>query len=138
MIYGFVLDGMIFLVSPLPDDVIAVRVVCYIFGMVFCAIGVSLFFHTYISPEAYELFVKELSAKFKININKFKTGYDCASCLVGVALSFIFFGLWHFEGVKLGTVFCALINGWLIGRASFIMERLFDFKDALKLRKYFE
>lgn len=138
VLYGLVLDLMIIIVSPIPADIIAVRVACYLFGMVFCALGVSLFFHTYISPEAYELFVKELSARFGININKFKTCYDCVSCLIGIILSFAFFGLWHFEGVKLGTVFCALINGWLIGRSSAIMEHFFEFKDGLKLKKYFQ
>lgn len=57
------------------------------------------FFYIYIAPEAYELFVKELSGKYGINIHRFKTGYDCGSCLVSIVLSF-FFGLWCFEGVK--------------------------------------
>ena len=95
-------------------------------------------FHTYISPEAYELFVKEVSAKIHMNINKFKTIYDCVSCVVAILLSFAFFGLWHFEGIKLGTILCALINGWMISRFSWIFEKVFEFKDGLKFRKYFE
>jgi uncharacterized membrane protein YczE len=106
--------------------------------MIICSIGVSMFFHTYISPEAYELFVKELSAKFNINITKFKTGYDCVSCLISIALSFIFFGLWHFEGVKLGTIVCALVNGYTIGLCSKLFDKHFDFKDGLKLKKLFK
>ena len=46
------------------------------------------------------VFVKEVSAHFGADINRFKTGYDCVSCLVGVAMSFFAFGLWRFEGVK--------------------------------------
>jgi hypothetical protein len=53
-------------------------------------------------------------------------------------MSFIFFGLWHFEGVKAGTFLCALLNGALIGRCSHFMEKHFNFSDGLKLRKYFE
>ena len=100
--------------------------------------GVSMLFHTYISPEAYELFVKEISAKAKMDINRFKTLYDCASCLIAVIMSFAFFGFGVFEGVKLGTVFCALINGSLIGLCSRFYEKHFTFKDGLKLRCFFE
>ena len=57
---------------------------------------------------------------------------------VGIALSFAFFGLWHFEGVKLGTVVCALVNGFLIGNFTKLYKRIWSFEDGLKLRKYFE
>ena len=138
VLYGLALDGAISAVALLPIEHIAIRLVAYISGMVICAISISLFFHTYISPEAYELFVKELSEKFNISISKFKTAYDCASCILAIIMSFAFFGLWRFEGIKIGTVFCALLNGFLIGKASAILDKIFDFKDAFKLRKYFE
>ena len=137
VIYGFLLDGAIWLVGLLPADTIPLRVVFYVLGMAVCSLGVSLLFHTYISPEAYELFVKELSAKFGVPISKFKTVYDCVSCVVGILLSFAFFGLWHFEGVKLGTILCAIINGWLIGRCTALLERFWTFRDGLPLRKFF-
>ena len=53
-------------------------------------------------------------------------------------MSFAFFGLWHFEGVKLGTIFCALVNGATIGLCSKLLEASFEFRDALNLRKYFQ
>lgn len=135
--YGFVLDGCMYLISLMSSDEIWLRVLCYIVGLIFCAIGVSMMFHTYISPEAYELVVKECSAKFGCNINKFKTCYDIVSCLIAVILSFCFFGMWHFEGVKWGTVLCALINGATIGFCSKFFEKHFEFKDGLKLRSFF-
>ncbi|MBR4426152.1 MAG: hypothetical protein IKS77_00495, partial [Spirochaetales bacterium] len=87
--------------------------------------------------EVYELFVKEISAKYDKNIHKVKTVYDVASCMVGVIFSFTFFGLWVFEGVKWGTIVCALINGALIGICTKTFENHFEFKDAFDLRKYF-
>ena len=60
------------------------------------------------------------------------------SCGVGVVLSFAFFGLWHFEGVKLGTILCALVNGSIIGWCTKGFEARFEFKDRLKLRRVFE
>ena len=138
VIYGFTLDIAIRFVDILPLTGIAGRIIYYLIGMVFCAFGVSLLFHTYIAPEAYELFVKEISAKSGKDINMIKTVYDCVSCLVAIMLSFAFFGLWHFEGVKLGTVICAFANGFLIGSFSKMTEAVFDFKDAFNLREKFE
>ena len=106
--------------------------------LLFSAAGVSAMFHTYISPEVYELFVKEVSARFHRNIKRFKTVYDCVSCLTGVALSFLAFGFGRFVGVNWGTVVCALVNGWMIGRFSAFYEKHWTFYDQFPLRKYFE
>ena len=106
--------------------------------MVLCSLGVAFFFRSYLAPEVYELFVKELSLKLGRDMGKVKVVYDCCSCLIAIVLSFCFFGLWHFEGVKLGTVICALVNGHIIGFFSKWMERHFVWKDVLPLRKYFE
>ncbi len=137
VLYGFLLDGFMALVALIPVETLIFRIVLYVVGMLFCSVGVSLLFHTYISPEAYELFVKEVSARIGMDIHKFKTLYDCASCLIAVALSFAFFGLWHFEGVRWGTVICALVNGTLIGLCTKLLEKLWRFEDRLPLRKYF-
>ena len=138
VIYGLALDGVMMLTAGFPAEAMALRVVYYLLGMLLCSIGVSLLFHTYIAPEAYELFVKEVSAKIGMDIHRFKTLYDCVSCGIGVLLSFAFFGLWHFEGVKPGTILCALINGSIIGWCTKVFEARFEFKDGLKLRSVFE
>lgn len=138
VLYGLILDFMIMVVNFIPSETFAMRIVLYVLGLVGCASGVSLLFHTYISPEVYELFVKEVSALLGININRFKTIYDCSSCMIAIIMSFAFFGLWQFEGVKIGTVVCAIVNGYIISMFSKLYERFFDFKDGLKLRQYFE
>jgi uncharacterized membrane protein YczE len=137
VVYGFILDLWILAFSRVPADTIPLRIVFYTMGMVLCSIGISMLFHTYIAPEVYELFVKEASSKFGIEIHKFKTGYDICSCLVAVTLSFAFFGFGVFRGVKWGTFLCALINGTMIGLCSRFLEQRFEFKDGLKLRKFF-
>lgn len=131
--YGLLLDGAMTAVARIPHGNLVPRLALYGSGLLLCAAGVSLLFHTYIAPEVYELFVKEVSARYGVDIHAFKTGYDCVSCLAAVLLSFAFFGLWHFEGVKLGTVFCALINGWVIGRCSHFLEKHWEFQNGLKL-----
>ncbi|MBE6632256.1 MAG: hypothetical protein E7623_06090 [Ruminococcaceae bacterium] len=137
VLYGTALDGAMILTELVPSNIIAIRIIFFTVGMLLCSCGVSLLFHTYISPEAYELFVKEVSSKFNININKFKTAYDCTSCIISIIMSFAFFGLWRFEGIWFGTVICALLNGTLIGSFTKIFEKIWDFKDKFSFRKYF-
>lgn len=138
VLYGTLLDFAITLIAPLPESTFGIRLMWYILGTVLCSLAVSLFFHTYLSPEAYELIVKELSAKFSFYINKVKTAYDCFSTLLGIAMSFAFFGFGVFKGVKLGTVICAFINGFLIGQFSKLLGKFFDFENRFRLEKYFK
>lgn len=138
VLYGTLLDCAMSIIANLPENTLATRILWYILGTVFCSFAVSLFFHTYISPEAYELIVKEASQKFKFNINKVKTAYDCISVILGIIMSFSFFGFGVFKGVGIGTIFCALINGFLIGRFSKLLEKHFQFKNKFEIQKYFE
>jgi len=131
-LYGVILDAVMAAAAFLPDTGIAWRIVYYAAGLVICSVGVAFLLHTYLPPEAYELAVKEFSQKFRMPISKTKTIYDCCSCGLGIVLSLCFFG--GFVGVKWGTVVCALINGWLIGRITRFLENRFVLKDALSLR----
>lgn len=137
VIYGFTLDGVMLLCSGLPADGIVWRILWYILGMVICSMGVALLFHTYIAPEAYELFVKVIAVDHGWEISRVKTVYDCVSCAVSVILSFVFFGFGTFVGVNWGTVVCALINGSIIGACTALLKKCFTFADALPWRKYF-
>ena len=133
--YGVLLDLTMAAVALLPFSGILWRICCYLAGMIVCSLGVAMLFYTYFPPEAYELFVKELAQKHHWPIAGTKTVYDCCSCLLGVILSLCFFGT--FVGVKWGTILCALVNGWLIGRISRLLEQKFTFRDALPLRGFF-
>lgn len=134
--YGFLLDGALALMPAVSG--MAARALCYVLGLVLCALGIALLFNTYLSPEAYELFVKELAHRWKQPIPRVKTVYDCVSCAVAVLMSFTFYGLGRFEGVKLGTILCALVNGTIIGVFSRALEKHLAFADGLPLRRYFE
>ena len=52
-------------------------------------------------------------------------------------MSFAFFGFGVFEGVKLGTVICAFINGFLLGRFSKLLESVLEFRNRFNIEKYF-
>ena len=137
VLYGFLLDGWMLLVRHFPAESFALRCLWYVLGIMLGAASIACFFKTYIAPEAYELLVKELAEKLQKPTHRVKTVYDCVSCAVAVLMSFAFFGFGRFEGVKLGTVICALVNGWLIGRFTALYEKRFAFKDALPWRRYF-
>jgi hypothetical protein len=78
-----------------------------------------------------------LAEKTGLDINKIKTAYDCTSTVLGIGMSFAFFGFGVFEGVKLGTVICAMVNGFLIGRFTKLLEKHFVFENRFGLEKYF-
>ena len=135
VLYGFMLDLYMFLVGLLPFFGLPSQLVFYVVGLLLTALGVAFFFESYFPPEVYELFVKELTVKTGAKIQKVKTIYDCCSCLLSIGLSFAFFGLFHFEGVKLGTIVCALVNGWMIGRCSHLIGTMFELRDGLPWRE---
>ena len=138
VLYGFLLDGSLLLLSLIPTDHMVVRVILYILGLLVCATGVALMFRSYVPPAVYELFVKELAAHFSIPVSRFKTAYDCSSCILSIVLSFCFYGFLHFEGIHVGTVICAAINGTLIGLIGKWLDSHFRFSDGLGLRRLFE
>ena len=137
VLYGFILDGFIFLVSFIPNGEMWQRIILFIVGQQLCTAGVALMFRTYISPESYELLVMEISKGFKLNMSRFKWAYDIMSCLIAIAMSFIFFGKWRLDAIGVGTLICAATNGPIIGLYSKFYGKLFIFKDALPFRKFF-
>ena len=138
LFYGSLLDCAIFVVAYLPKEEMGFRILWFVMGTVLCSVAVSLFFHTYIPPEAYELIVKEIAEKFSISISKVKTAYDCISASLSIVLSFLFFGFGVFRGVGIGTVICALINGFLIGKISAWLEQKFIFKNRFSWEAFFQ
>lgn len=138
VLYGFLLDGVMALMGLVPETGLAGRFAFYGAGTVVCSMGIALLFRTYIPLEAYEMFVQEISQKIGMDIHRFKTVYDCVSCGVSIVLSFVFFGWGVFEGVKAGTVFCALINGFLIGRCAAWLGKRWEFADRFRMRRIFK
>lgn len=138
MLSGLLLDMCMAILSLIPFEGTVARLVYYLLGLYLGPLGVGLIIHSYVTPGAYESFVKELAPKFGIELGKFKTGYDLCSLLIGVILSFAFFGFGKFVGIRLGTVLCALVNGTLVAFNSRLVDKYFDFEDALpKLGKFF-
>jgi uncharacterized membrane protein YczE len=133
---GYVLDGAIFVLGLIDANGIFFRILCYVIGVVIADLGISLLLRPYIAPEAYDVFVKDLSAHYKIGFGKFKTAYDISSLAISVLLSLVFFG--KLVGIGVGTLVCALVNGTLIGLMTKLCDKLFEFRDAFKFREKLE
>ena len=126
-IYSALLDTFMLIISGLVVNEIYLRLIFYIVGVLFCANGVALMFHTYITQEAYELFVREMARVKKYNINIVKIIYDISSLILSIVLSFVCFGWLKFEGIKIGSIICAFLNGIIIAYISKLYEKKFEF-----------
>lgn len=126
VIYGFLLDGSMWLVGLIPDR-FWVCLILFAAGELICAAAISLLFQSYLPPEVYEMFVKEVSKRLGIRLHIFKIIYDCVSLVVSVGLSFALLG--SIQGIGIGTVICALTNGFLIRMFTKIFEKIWVFRD---------
>ena len=136
-VYGLVLDGVLFLLSALPVHLLVLRILWFALGAVVTAVAVALFFRIYPAPEAYDLFVRDVSRHFGRNQSRFKLIYDLTCALVSVVLSFAFFGFGTFYGIGVGTLVLAFVNGPLIGAAGRMLDRYLELYPMLPLEKYF-
>ena len=135
VLFGLLLDACMALTGLLPYTIVA-RIIYYVSGTVICSLGVALLFHTYFTPEAYELFVKEIARAKGMELGRCKTIYDCSSCGFALLLSFLLFGFGQFVGVGVGTILCALVNGKLITLLSKALEKRFNFTDAIQNKRF--
>lgn len=136
VLYGYALDAVSLLTALLPENILALQIPLYIGGLVLCSAAVSLLLICYFPPAAHEMFVKEVSASFHISLSKLKTVYDCTALVLAIGLSLLFFGT--IRGIGIGTVVCALVNGFLIRIFTQFWKKIFAFRDKFPLRQKFE
>ena len=135
LLYGFALDGSMTLTAMLPEN-IYLQIGAYIIGAVICCSALALLFRSYFPPEAYELFSKEIAAKFHKPVYRIVNFYNLGSLLLAVVLSLtLFHGI---EGIGIGTVVCAFAYGFIIKFFQTVYGKLFRFEDRFPWRKYFE
>lgn len=141
VIYGIVLDGCMLLVGMLPGEIFALRIVYFVLGEICIAFAVAFVVHTDMAPEVYELFVKELSDRYHWKFGNTKRIYDGVLLLFSIVLSVLLFDVreihslpelisavfdgYLLEGIGIGTVVAALVNGPLISACdSFLMRHI--------------
>ena len=135
VLYGVLLDASMALTALLPANLF-IQIPTYIVGAIICCSALALLFCSYFPPEAYELFSKEIAAKFNKPVHKIVNIYNIGSLILSLVLSLIFFG--GIKGIGIGTVACAFLYGFVINFFQKVYGKLFDFKDKLPWRERFE
>ena len=123
------------LTAMLPKH-IYFQIGAYIVGAVICCSALALLFSSYFPPEAYELFSKEIAAKFHKPVHKIVNVYNLCSLLLAFVLSLALFR--GIRAIGIGTVICAFVYGYVINFFQKIYGKLFRFEDKLPWRKLFE
>lgn len=144
VIYGAVLDFWRYIIPHFNPDITPpgslamwLRIVYFVLGMVLTSFAVALFFQTYLCPQVYDYFVKEVSAKYNIDRTKFKRAFDLSMLIIAIVLTLVLFG--KFVGVGIGTIIMTLLNGLLIGFFSKWLEKHLELYSRFpKLEKKFE
>lgn len=148
VIYGYVLDMWLLIFGTSPFPTLALRWIMLIVGDVCTAIGVACFFRTYLPLQVHELFVAELSDRYKLKINKVKYAFDAAFLALSLILAFSLFGDakafdWKyiystsFHSLGLGTIITTIINAPIIAAAGKLMDKFFDSEPLFpKLQKF--
>ena len=134
--HGLLLDLAMLVISPIVTSELWARILLLALGMPLSASGIALLFHTYLLPEVYELFVKEMVRMFDRPLVQVKTLYDLSSLVLATLLSLILFG--GLVGIGVGTLACALLNGLLISSFDKLYTKVFREKDIFPLRRHFE
>ena len=137
VIYGYTLNFFLWLLGGVSFDEPWLRWVMLIVGDIVTAFGVACFFCTYMPLQVYELFVAELAAKFHIDINRVKLGFDLSLLVLSILLAVTLFGDvttfdWttisysSFHSIGLGTLITTTINSPIIAMMRRLLDRVFD------------
>jgi uncharacterized membrane protein YczE len=137
VIYGYTMNFFLWLLGGVSFDAVWLRWVMLILGDVITAFGVACFFHTYLPLQVFELFVAEVTDRYRLELHRVKTVFDISLLVISVSLSLILFGDvaefdWRtiyynsFHSLGLGTLVTTLINAPLINLMSRIISRVFD------------
>ena len=123
VIYGFILDGWYMLVGRDIYIAMPARIISAAVGMSLTSFAVAMFFRTSWPQEVWELFVKEISENFGLDMTAFKLKYDIASLATGIILMLIFFRRFDLNMIGIGTLIMTFVNAPMIGFWGKLIDR---------------
>ena len=137
VIYGYTLNFFLWLLGGVTFDAVWLRWVMLIVGDIITAFGVACFFRTYMPLQVYELFVAEVSSRFKLKLTKVKLFFDLSLLAVSVILALTLFGDattfdWttigqvSFHSIGLGTLVTTAINSPIIALMGKLIDKIFE------------
>lgn len=124
-------------VTPAGAFSLPVRLLLFLLGVGLVMLSVAVFFRSYIYPQSYDLFVRELCRKYGFPKSKAKTGFDCSFLILGIVLSLVFFS--RIQAIGVGTVVLSLCGGSILGLCDRLLTRTTQFKPLFpKAVSFFE
>ncbi len=125
VIYGSILDFFIWCLRDLTVEALWLRIFLFVLGMVLTSLGVALFMNTYLAPCAYDYFVRTVVQEKKLDLRKFKIGFDSVFLIISITLTLVLFH--KFIGITWGTLIIVLCNGNIIAFFNKQFEKHFEF-----------
>lgn len=148
--YGYVLDLWLIILGPKPFEQVWLRYLMLVVGNVITSSGVACFFRTYLPLQSYDIFVKDVSLKYNLNMNIFKYIYDATLFVISVVLAISLFGDvasfdWSeiyktsYHTLGLGTLVSAVMNAPTIALVGKLLDKVFGTEALIpKLKLFFE
>lgn len=148
VIYGYVLDLWLMVFGTEPFEQIWLRYIMLIVGDIVIATGVACFFRTYLPIQSYDIFVKEVSLRYGLKVNRFKLVYDVGLLAISVVLALVVFDdlktfNWaeiyktSFHSLGLGTLITTFINAPLITIIGKGLDKVLGKEPLVPKLKYF-
>ena len=102
------------------------RIAAFVCGAGFTALSIAFVFRTSLPIAIYELLVREIADRFKLNINRVKLANDIVMLLLSAVLALTLTG--GFNGFGPGTIVITFINAPLIAFFGKLIDRKFSFE----------
>ena len=102
------------------------RIVAFVFGAVFTSLSIAFVFRTSWPIAIYELLVREIADRFRLNINRVKLANDIVMLFLSAVLAFALTGGFH--GFGPGTILITFINAPLIAFFGKLIDKRFTFE----------
>ena len=119
-LFGYFTDFGSWLVSFIPADSYAARLVMVFLGVVILGFGISLSVIANVVMNSGEAFVKAISDVSNKNFGNIKIAFDISCVAAAVILSLLFFNF-KIVGTREGTVISAVFTGMVV---KFFVKRL--------------
>jgi uncharacterized protein len=132
VIFGYAIDLFTYLLLNFSVTSHYLRIMLFAFSIVIISLGLVFFLKSKLPIMPFDLFVREVSTKYNIKIEKFKTAFDIILLMIATTLSFIFFG--RLNGIHIGTLVSALTIGSCIDFFIKVFDKYFyvDIKSKLQ------
>ena len=102
------------------------RIAAFVFGAAFTSLAIAFVFRTSLPIAIYELLVREIADRFRLNINRVKLANDVVMLLLSAMLALALTGGFH--GFGPGTILITFINAPLIAFFGKWIDRWFSFE----------